>query len=76
MNRVLATVAIILLPLATPAAAFEMAAPVSRQLYTCEGPALSRVAARTPAPCCEGQLSCPQLLANTGFTRPRRSNRT
>ena len=76
MNKLLATVALTLLTLATPAAAFELAAPVSRQLYTCEGGSLSRVALRMPASCCEGQLSCPQLLSTTGLERQRRANRT
>lgn len=59
------------------ARALELAAPVARQVYTCEGNGLSRVAAAAqPAPCCTGQLGCPQLLANTGLEKPKRLNRT
>ncbi len=65
---------------ATPAlAAGQVAPPVSSasSLYTCEGAGLSRVAfAANPAPCCSGQLGCPQLLSNTGLVKPKRSNRT
>ena len=63
------------------AAATASAAPATRadtrQLYTCAGQGLSRVAlAGTPHECCNGLLGCPQLLANTGLVKPKRDNRT
>ncbi len=72
-------IAVILLASAVyaPAAALEIRLPIARPSYTCAAGALSRVALHTdPAPCCTGQLGCPQLLANTGLIKPRRSPRT
>ena len=59
----------------SPATAAPHAQPV-RSLYTCaEG--LSRVAfAPQPASCCNGALSCPQLLSTAGLVKSRRANRT
>ena len=64
-----------------PGWAMNLPAPASTaSLYTCNGRALSRVAATAqpeqPAPCCTGLTGCPQLLANTGLVKPRRDNRT
>ena len=62
---------------AVDASAFEVPTPVSRQLYTCAQSHLSRVALKMEAEaCCVGMLGCPQLLGNTGFTRPKPANRT
>ncbi len=63
------------------AAGSAFAAPAARtdarQLYTCAGTGLSRVAlAPTPHSCCDGLLGCPQLLSNTGLVKPRRDSRT
>ena len=77
MMKNILTAATLLALSAGSAAALDMRAPVSRHLYTCDAAGLSRVAFKpTPAPCCEGLLGCPQLLANTGLIKPKRNNRT
>lgn len=67
-----------LLALTAPSlSAREIQTPVTRQLYTCAGAGLSRVAMRAqPAECCDGLLGCPQLLGSTGLVKPKRPNRT
>ena len=60
-----------------PAGAVEFQTPVTKQLYTCAKPGLSRVAMTTdPAPCCDGQLRCAQFLSTTGMLQTRRTSRT
>jgi hypothetical protein len=80
MKTVLATAALTFVSAfmaAAPASAIEFRTPVARQLYTCAGPGLSRVALQTePAPCCEGQLKCPQFLSTQGIINNRRVPRT
>ncbi len=59
------------------AMAVEYRTPVTKQLFTCAGGGVSRVAApETPAPCCEGQLRCAQFLSTTGILKPMRDPRT
>lgn len=41
----------------------------------CSRGPLERVAL-SAAPCCNGLLACPQLLANTGLVKPKRPDRT
>lgn len=64
---------------AAGASAVELQTSIGRQLYTCSGGPLSRVALTNrvdPAPCCTGMLGCPQLLSNSGLVKPRADNRT
>ena len=75
LTTTLVTAAFLLLGATSSYAADRAAA--SPQLYTCARGGLSRVALTAdPAPCCVGMLGGPQLLANTGLEKPKRSNRT
>ena len=67
------------LALAFSAHAVELRTPVTKQLFTCATPGVSRVAAvmnAAPAPCCEGQLKCAQFLSTTNIVKPRLDPRT
>ena len=76
MRTVLAFAALGLL-LGSPAWAVEFQSPVTKQLYTCAKPGLSRVAMTTnPVPCCDGQLKCAQFLSTTGVLHTSRDPRT
>ena len=76
MKTVLAAVALTLV-LVSPVSAVEFQTPVTKQLYTCAKPGLSRVAMTTdPAPCCDGQLKCAQFLSTTGILHASRNPRT
>lgn len=60
-----------------PAGAVEFQTSITKQLYTCAKPGLSRVAMTTdPAPCCDGQLRCAQFLSTTGVLQTHRIPRT
>lgn len=60
-----------------PASAIEYRTPVTKQLFTCAKPGVSRVAvAAGPAACCEGQLRCAEYLATTDVKKSLRSRRT
>ena len=76
MKTVLAAVALVLV-FGSPVGAVEFQSPVTKQLYTCARPGLSRVAMTTdPAPCCDGQLRCAQFLSTTGILHTSRNPRT
>ncbi len=76
MRTFLAAAALSLL-LSSPAGAVEFQTPVTKQLYTCTKPGLSRVAMATdPTPCCDGQLRCAQFLSTTGVLHTSRNPRT
>ena len=76
MKTVLASASLALL-LGSPAIAVEFQSPVTKQLYTCAKPGLSRIAMTThPAPCCDGQLKCAQFLSTTGILHTSRDPRT
>ena len=75
--RTLLAAATLALLLGSPAGAVEFQTPVTKQLYTCTKPGLSRVAMTTdPAPCCDGQLKCAQFLSTTGVLHTSRNPRT
>ena len=76
MRAILASAALASL-FGLPAEAVEFQTPVTKQLYTCAKPGLSRVAMTTdPAPCCDGQLKCAQFLSTTGILHTSRNPRT
>ncbi len=76
MRMILASAALASL-LGSPVGAVEFQTPVTKQLYTCAKPGLSRVAITTdPAPCCDGQLKCAQFLSTTGILHTSRNPRT
>jgi len=62
------------LTMAGSAAAVEYRTPVTKQLFTCATPGVSRV--DLPAPCCDGQLKCAQFLSTTGVLKQARDPRT
>ena len=69
--------ALVLAAAAGAAGAVEYRVPVTKQLFTCAGGGVSRVAIpEGAAPCCEGQLKCAQYLATTGALRVVRDPRT
>ena len=81
MKTVLLT-AVAILGLAGSANAVEFRTPVTKQLYTCAAPGVSRVAdlrdqaGHRPAPCCVGKMKCAQFLSTTGIFRTLRDPRT
>ena len=76
MKTVLAAAALVLV-FGSPVGAVEFQSPVTKQLYTCAKPGLSRVVMTTdPAPCCDGQLRCAQFLSTTGILHTSRNPRT
>ena len=76
MKTILAAAALTLIS-GFSASAIEFQTPVMRQLYTCASPGVSRVAMpAVAAPCCDGQLKCPQFLSTTGVLQTPRHRRT
>ncbi len=72
---VMAAAAMMLLP--QSASAIDFQTPVTKHLYTCASPGVSRVALTAdPAACCEGQLKCAQFLSTQGLILSRRQPRT
>lgn len=75
MRTVLAVLAVVLVPVGS-ALAVEYRTPVTKQLFTCAGGSMSRVALRTsPARCCDGRLRCAEFLSTTGVLKPVRDPR-
>lgn len=65
--------------MAGSAIAVEYRTPVTKQLFTCAAPGLSRVGLSRvglSAPCCDGQLKCAQFLSTTGVLKTARDPRT
>ena len=64
-------VALLTLPTALNAHAFEHRTPAAKQLYACETRGLLRIATKVDSGgCCVGQLRCVQYLATRSIIKP------
>ena len=70
-------IALMLLPTAFQARAFEHRTPVAKQSYACETKGVVRIAAKVNSgECCVGRLRCVQYLATRSIIKPEPIPRT